>query len=197
MSSFASNEVRVSRWLTPLLLILTVANACASAPVVKSLDGLAIGSRVRMEGVLSMRGSTPLTIMVLELADHAEITLKPHDEDVRQELRSLDGLRVVIEGEVIPRLDPELPRLDVQKCDLAKAPDGSTPILGTITMENGACVLSTDEGKRYWIQGDLAPALCQHAGARVWIVGKKVKRGDGTKPREATPFTPTGYGVIE
>jgi hypothetical protein len=182
-----------------LLALLATTVAHAGTQSVKSIDGLATGSHVRIEGVLSMRGSTPLTIMILEVPDHpmVEITLKPHDENVHQQLRSLDGLRVMIEGEVIPRLDPEIPRLDVKRCDLLKAPDGGDPITGTITMENGACVLSTDEGKRYWILGDLAPALCQHDGARVWIVGKKVKRGDGTKPRESTPFTPTGYGVIE
>jgi hypothetical protein len=181
--------------LVAALLAATAAHAGTQS--VKSLEGLANGSHVRIEGVLSMRGSTPLTIMVLEVPDQAEITLKPHDEDVHQQLRSLDGLRVVIEGDVIPRLDPEIPRLDVQRCNLLKAPDGGDPITGTITMEDGACVLSTDQGKRYWILGDLAPALCQHSGARVWIVGKKVKRGDGNKPRESTPFTPTGYGVIE
>jgi len=181
--------------LAAALLTATVVHAGTQS--VKSLEGLAIGSRVRIEGVLSMRGSTPLTIMVLEVPDQAEITLKPHDEDVHQQLRSLDGLRVVIEGEVMPRLDPEIPRLDVERCNLLTAPDGGAPITGMITMENGACVLETDEGKRYWILGDLAPALCQHSGARVWIVGKKVKRGDGNKPRESTPFTPTGYGVIE
>ena len=181
--------------LVASLLAATVAQAGTQS--VKSLDGLATGSRVRIEGVLSTRGSTPLTIMVLEVRDQPEITLKPHDEDVHQQLRSLDGLRVVIEGEVIPRLDPEIPRLDVQRCQLLTAPGGGDPITGMITIENGACVLETDEGKRYWILGDLAPALCQHSGARVWIVGKKVKRGDGNKPRESTPFTPTGYGVIE
>lgn len=177
--------------------LLAAAVAQAGTRSVKSLEGLATGSHVRIEGVLSMRGSTPLTIMVLELPDQAEITLKPHDEDVHRELRNLDGLRVVIEGEVIPRLDPEIPRLDVQRCSLLKAPDGGDPITGMITMEDGACVLETDAGKRYWILGDLAPALAQHSGARVWIVGKKVKRGDGNKPPESTPFTPTGYGVIE
>ena len=181
--------------LVASLLAATVAQAGTRS--VKSIEGLATGSRVRIEGVLSMRGSTPLTIMVLELPDRTEITLKPHDEDIHQQLRSLDGLRVVIEGDVIPRLDPEIPRLDVRRCELLRAPDGGDPITGMITMENGACVLETDAGKRYWILGDLAPALAQHSGARVWIVGKKVKRGDGNKPRESTPFTPTGFGVIE
>jgi|KBSSwiStaDraftv2_1062776.scaffolds.fasta_scaffold29331_2 hypothetical protein len=179
------------------LLATTVVHAGTQS--VKSIDGLATGSQVRIEGVLSMRGSTPLTIMILEVPDHpmVEITLKPHDENVHQQLRSLDGLRVMIEGEVIPRLDPEIPRLDVKRCDLLKAPDGGDPITGVVNLEDGACVVTADNGKRYWITGDLALALCQHAGARVWMVGKKGKKGDGQKPRDATAFAPTGYGVIE
>lgn len=185
--------------LSILLALLSTTVAQAGTQSVKSIEGLATGSHVRIEGVLSMRGSTPLTIMVLEVPDHpvVEITLEPHDENVHRQLRSLDGLRVVIEGDVIPRLDPGIPRLDVQRCNLVKAPDGGEPINGVVNMEDGACVVTADNGKRYWITGDLAPALCQHSGARVWMVGKKGKKGDGKKPRESTAFTPTGYGVIE
>src|SRR4051812_17734100 len=125
--------------------------AGAGSRKVTSLDGLTTGSHVRIEGVLSMRGSTPLTIMVLEIPRQPEITLQPHDEDVHHQLRSLDGLRVAVEGEVIPRLDPEIPRLDVQRCELLTVPGGGDPVTGMVTMENGACVFSADDGKRYWI----------------------------------------------
>ena len=183
--------------LLVLIVVLLASAAQAGTRSVKSLDGVATGARVRIEGVLSMRGSTPLTIMVLEVTAAAEITLTPHDEDIHQQLRSFDGLRVALEGSVIPRLDPEVPRLEVDRCELLAPLGGGVPINGVITIESGACVLSTDDGKRYWIVGDLAPALCQHSGARVWMVGKKAKRGEGTRPRESTAFTPTGYGVIE
>ena len=179
------------------VLLLMVSSARAGTRSVQSLDALATGSRVRVEGALSMRGSTPFTIMVLEVPGAAEITLTAHNVDIDRQLRSLDGLRVALEGAVLPRFDPEVPRLDVDRCELLTAPGGGNPISGIITIENGACVLSTDEGKRYWIVGDLAPALCQHVGVRVWMVGKKTKRGDGTRPRESTAFTPTGYGVME
>ena len=178
--------------------LLSVAGASlAGTRTVTSLDGMDTGEHVKIEGTLSMRGSTPLTIMVLELSDHGEITLKSHDSDVETQLRSLDGLHVALEGDVAARLDPEIPRLEVMHCELVAPPGGGNPVNGVITMENDACVFTTDGGKRYWMVGDLAPALCQHAGARVWIVGKKAKHPEGTKPRESTAFTPTGYGVIE
>jgi predicted nucleic acid-binding protein len=187
--------MRARAWIF-LLMLLAACAAQAGTRHVKSLDGIAEGTRVRIEGMLSMRGSTPLTILVLEV-NGAAITLKPHDQDIQQALRSLDGLRVALEGQVIPRFDPEIARLEVDHYELLAPPGAGDPIIGVVALENGACVLTTDQDKRYWIVGDLAPALCQHAGARVWMVGKKSKHGDGTRPRESTAFTPTGYGVID
>jgi hypothetical protein len=187
--------MRVAAWIF-LLMLLAACAAQAGTRNAKSLDGIAEGTRVRIEGMLSMRGSTPLTILVLEV-DGAAITLKPHDEDIQQALKSLDGLRVALEGQVIPRFDSEIPRFEVYRYELLAPPGAGDPIIGLVALENGACVLTSDQNKRYWIVGDLAPALCQHTGARVWMVGKKSKHGEGTKPRESTAFTPTGYGVID
>jgi len=188
--------MRARPWII-FVALLVVHTARADSRDIKSLDGVATGARVKVEGVLSMRGSTPLTIMVLEVPDGAEITLKPHDEDIHVALKNLDGMNVVLEGQVITRLDPDVPRLEVSGYRLLALPGSGDPITGVMTMESGACVLTSDDGRRYWIVGDLAPALCQHAGARVWMVGKKSKRGDGPPPRDATAFTPSGYGVIE
>lgn len=186
-----------ARAFTLAAMLCAAGMAHAGTRSVKSLDGVPTGARVRMEGVLSMRGSTPLTILVLEVTNDVVVTLRPHDADMQQALASLDGLRVALEGEVIPPLDPGTPRLDVDHYDLLASPDGEEPIIGVIAMENGACVVATDQGKRYWITGGVAPALCEHAGTRVWMVGKKAKHAEGTKPRESTAFTPTGYGVID
>jgi hypothetical protein len=186
----------VMRRLWCVTLLAAVA-ACGGVHTVRSLDGIATDTRVRVDGTLSMRGSTPLTIMVLEVPGADEITLKGHDVDIETQLKSLDGMHVVVDGAVMPRLDPAVPRLDVLHCELVAPPGGGNPVYGVISVENGACVLTTDDGKRYWLVGDLAPALSQHAGARVWLVGKKARHADGTKPRESTAFTPSGYGVME
>jgi hypothetical protein len=184
------------RWIVACACLLALP-AQAGTRAVKNLDGIAPGTRVHIEGVVSIRGSTPFTILVLEIADDAIVTLNPHTADLDQQLRSLDGLRVAVEGDVMPPLHPGTPRLRVERYTLLATPGGGDPIIGVVTLEAGACVLTTDDGKRFWILGEVAPALCEHAGARVWMVGKKVKHGDGVKPRESTPFTPTGYGVID
>jgi hypothetical protein len=196
--SCASNRESVRA--TPVILaswpLLTAAAANAGVKTVRSIEGVEPGRRVRIEGVLSIRGSTPLTILVLETSDGDAVTLRPHTAAIEQELRNLDGLRVAVEGEVLPPWDATLARLDVDRYEMLKPPGGGNPIIGMVGMEDGACVLTTSDGKRYWIVGELAPALCQHDGARVWMVGKKAKRANGNRPPGTTPFTPTGYGVI-
>ncbi|HET6348466.1 MAG TPA: hypothetical protein VFH88_05210 [Candidatus Krumholzibacteria bacterium] len=182
-------------WILTCLL-LAAGPSHAGTRTVSTLDGLAPGTRVRMQGTIAVHGDTPLVVLVLRLKDTGEVTLKPHSPDLEQELRNLDGLRVVVEGAVLPRLDPEIPRLEVDHYDMLAPPGAGDPIIGIVSTENDACIVTAGDGKRYWIAGDLAPALCDHDGARVWMVGKKSKSGHGAQPRGTTAFTPTGYGVL-
>ena len=179
------------------LSLLAAGAAGAKVRTVKSLEGIDPGKRVRIEGVVSLHGSTPFTILVLETGDGEPVPIQPHTPALQHELTNLDGVRVALEGEVLPLLGPTLPRLDVDRYDILAPPGAGKPITGMITVENDACVLTTNHGKRYWIVGDLTAAMCQHIGARVWMVGKKGKRVDGERPAGSTPFTATGYGVIE
>ena|SRR5688572_20276328 len=188
--------MRVRFAILALALLLPVA-AGAKARTVTSIDGVEPGRRVRIEGLISIRGSTPLTLLVLETGDGNEITLKPHTPEIEHELKNLDGLRVAVEGDVLPLLDTALPRLDVDAYDLLAPPGSDGSIVGVISADRGGCVLTTSDGKRYWIVGELSSAMCEHAGARMWMVGKKAKHTDRKPPSGTTAFTPTGYGVIE
>jgi hypothetical protein len=189
--------VRVTVALVVLSLFAGATAHAGGTRTVKSISGIEPGTRVRIEGTVSIRGSTPLTILVLETKDGEALTLGPHSPGIEQALKNLDGMRVGVEGEVLEPMGPTLPQLRVEKYQILAPAGAGDPIIGLATLENSSCVLTTDEGTRYWIVGELAPALCEHAGARVWMVGKKAKRGDGSRPAKSTPFTPTGYGVIE
>jgi hypothetical protein len=174
------------------LLLLSAQAVRADVRTVKSIEGAAPGKRVRMEGTLSSQGGATLAVLVLQTEGNA-VTLRPHTPAIQHELTNLNGVRVAVEGEVLTPLDETIPRLDVNAYEILSFPDAGEPIIGTLDAE---CVLTTTEGRRYWITGALAPALCEHAGARVWMVGKKARAG-GERPAKSTPFTPTGYGVIE
>lgn len=188
--------MRVSVVLVVLSLLVST-TAHAGVRTIKSVEGIEPGTRVRIEGTMSIRGSTPFTILVLETNDGEELTLGASSPDITQALKNLGGMRVSVEGEVLTLMGPTLPRLRVERYDILPPAGAKDPVVGVATVENGACVVTTDEGTRYWIVGDLASALVEHAGARLWMVGKKTKRADGNRPSGSTPFTPTGYGVID
>jgi hypothetical protein len=98
---------------------------------------------------------------------------------------------------VLARVDEAVPRLDAERYEVLPLPGGERPIIGVVAVEDEACVVTTEDGRRYWILGDLAPALRDYAGACIWIVGHKSRAPRDPGPKKSTPFTPTGYGVID
>jgi hypothetical protein len=180
-----------------LLLGVTTGRAAAGERTVKSLDGIPPGKRVRIEGTVSLRGSTPFTLLAIEMGGGAVAMIESRSSEIRHELKSLGGMRVAVAGAVLPRIDDGPPRLDVDRYEVLPLPGGERPIVGAIELEDDACVVVTRDGNRYWILGDLEPALRDYAGARVWIVGHKGGAGRDRGPKKSTPFTPTGYGVID
>jgi len=184
--------------VTAVILLATApVRTDAGVRTVKDLEGVAPGTRVRVEGTVSMRGSTPFTILVVETEVGAVVTIESTSSEIQRDLRGLAGMRVAVEGTVLARIDPNIPRLDPDRYDLLPLPDGTRPIIGVLALEGDAEIVTTREGKRYWILGELAPALHEYVGARVWIVGNKSRRSGEAPPRASTPFTPTGYGVID
>jgi hypothetical protein len=182
-----------------VVLALGAAPGCGSqrARSVENLDGIDVGQRVRIEGTLSLRGSTPFTTVVLETAEGAVIPIDARQPGLIGELRSFAGMRCAVEGDVLPKVDANLPQLSVTRYEVLPLPTGERPVIGIVTMEDGECVLSTGDGKRYWIRGDLAAAIKDYAGARVWVVGRAESSSAKSRPEKSTPFTPTGYGVID
>ena len=185
--------------LAVVAVVLGLAPGCANAGVrtVKDLEGVAPGKRVRIEGTVSLRGSTPFTTLVIEMEGGAVVAIESSSPELQREVKSLGGMRVALEGTVLPRMDAATPRLDAARYEVLPLPGGDRPMIGVVSMEADACIVTGPDGKRYWILGELAPALCDYAGARVWIVGHKASVAPSPKPRKCTPFTPTGYGVID
>jgi hypothetical protein len=197
--------VRVSHRIAPvvcaaLACIVFAASPGCGGPRVKSvetLDGVEAGKRVRIEGTLSLRGSTPITTPVLEIDSTEVVALDAKSPELLSQLRGLSGMRCAVEGNVLPFVDQYLPRLSATRYDLLPLPDGKQPILGLVSVENGECVVTTDQGKRYWIRGDLVAVVSDYNGARVWVVGDTVDTDAKNRPQKSTPLTATGYGVVD
>ncbi len=182
-----------------LLLIAAATSGCAGkrASHVQSLDGVEAGKHVRVEGTLSLRGSTPITTPVLEIDSTEAIPLNSKSASIMSQLRGLSGMRCAVEGDVLPFVDHNLPRLAATRFELLPLPDGKQPILGIASVEDGQVIVTTESGQRYWIRGDLVGALTEYDGARVWIVGDVFDTDVDTRPKKSTPLTATGYGVVD
>jgi hypothetical protein len=197
--------VNVSRRITPIVWTALVCVVFAATPgcggsrarSVETLDGVKVGKRVRMEGTLSLRGSTPFTTPVLETELGGSIPLDAKAPGLLTQLRGLAGMRCAVEGSVLPYVDESVPRLSATRYDLLPLPDGTQPILGLVSLEDGECVVTTDQGKRYWIRGDLVAVVSDYNGARVWIVGDTFDTDATNRPKKSTPLTATGYGVVD
>jgi len=167
-----------------------------SARAVNDLNGIADGEFVRLEGELTLRGSTPFPTLVLETSTGAAVTIDSRSSEIQHELKGLLSMRVAVEGTVVTSTDPTLSRLDAASYDLLPLPGGEIPIVGTLTIEIDQCVLTAKDGTRYWICGDLVGAIREYDGARIWVVGATADTTAAQRPKQSTPFTPTGYGVI-
>jgi hypothetical protein len=181
------------------LVVLVATPGCGGKSVrrVDSLDGVDSGKRVRIEGTLSLRGSTPITTPVLEIDSTETVALDSKSPDVLSQLRSLSGMRCAVEGNVLPFVDKNLPRLSVTRYELLALPDGKVPMVGVVSVENGQVVVTTEKGIRYWIHGNLIGVLTEYAGAHVWVVGDVFDTDAPSRPKQSTPLTATGYGVVE
>jgi len=167
-----------------------------SARAVNDLNGIADGEFVRLEGELTLRGSTPFPTLVLATSTGAAVTVDSRSSEIQHELKGLVSMRVAVEGTVVTSTDPTLSRLDAAGYDLLPLPGGEVPIVGTLTIEADQCVLTVKDGTRYWICGDLVGAIREYDGARIWVVGAATDTTAAQRPKQTTPFTPTGYGVI-
>jgi hypothetical protein len=159
-----------------------------------SLGDADVGDRVTVAGTLSTRGSTPHTILMLEMADGGVVVIQ--SSKLQDELRTLSGMNVSIEGKVLPSIDKESPLIDAHSYELLALPSGEVPLVGTVQLREGQCVLETADKKLYWIRGDFAEVLKGYEGSKVWVVGTVGGAALPEKPEGSVPMQVTGYGVL-
>jgi hypothetical protein len=159
-----------------------------------SLDTAKTGDIVTVEGRLSLRGSTPFPMLMLEIENSAVVLVE--SATLQAELKTLSGMDVSVEGVVLPSLDNETRALNVESYELLPLPSGDLPMVGTILIENDQCVLATWENKRYWIRGDFADVFRDFEGAKVWVAGTIGEYALPEQPPDSLPFKVIQYGVL-
>jgi hypothetical protein len=173
--------------------------ACGSGgvSVVNDFNDVEVGQHVSVDGVLSLRGSTPFTTLVVQMENGTVVAIDSDDDAMMTELRGLTGLTCEVRGKVVTPMTPGTAEIKATSYEVLPLPTGELPIVGLLSSEGDQCVLTTTKGKRYWIRGKLAGAIREYIGARIWIVGDRTDTDAPDRPRKSTPFTPTGYGVLD
>ncbi len=172
--------------------------ACGSGVrVVDDFNDIEVGQHVSVDGVLSLRGSTPFTTLVVQMENGTVVAIDSDDDAMMTELRGLTGLTCEIQGKVVTPMTPGTAEIKATSYEVLPLPTGELPIVGLLSSEGDQVVLTTTKGKRYWIRGKLAGAIQEYVGARIWIVGARTDTDAPGKPKKSTPFTPTGYGVLD
>jgi hypothetical protein len=160
---------------------------------VNPLEKAAVGEVVHFEGTLSLRGSQPVPILVLELDDDAVVRVA--SKTLQGELESLSGMPVAIEGDVMPPMD-KTPVVNVTRYEMLRLPSGELPVVGVITNVGDNLILTERDGKRHWIRGSLVSILREYGGARIWVVGSAGHEGLTVEPKGAMSYWVTGYGIL-
>jgi len=159
-----------------------------------SVDKAKAGDLVTVEGMLSLRGNQPHPLIMLERNDGGVVVIQ--SSELQDELKVLSGMRVEIEGKVLPSIEDETPVVDVLRYRMLALPSGEVPIVGTLRLLDGACVLEATDGKRYWVRGDFTDIIMDFDGAKVWVVGSAGDLALPDKPDGTVPLWVTGYGVL-
>ncbi len=159
-----------------------------------SLETARTGDTVTVEGVLSLRGSAPFPMLILETGEGRSVLIE--SSTLQTELNTLSGMFVLIQGVVLPSLAGETPVVNASDYDLLPLSSGEQPVLGMISLEGDQCVLTTRDNKRYWIRGDFSELFKEFRGARVWAAGSVGEYTQPEQPENTVPFKVLQYGVL-
>ncbi len=177
-----------------LLLLFVVGCGGTKSRKAASLDTAETGDIVTIEGRLSLRGSTPFPMLMLEIEKNGVIVLE--SATLKAELKTLSGMDVTVEGVVLPSLDNATPVINVESYELLPLPSGDLPMVGRILIENDQCVLVAWDNKRYWIRGDFSDVFQDFEGAKVWVAGTIGEYALPEQPEDSVPFKVLQYGVM-
>jgi hypothetical protein len=155
------------------------------------------GETIYVEGNISLRGSRPFPLLLLEATDGAiyMIDTSPRAD----ELKNLDGMAVGVTAKVLPDVKGDAPALSVLSYSLLPLPSGEKPIVGVVyaLADQGdiRVSLKADDGSVWIIEGWFNTAFVNLHGARVWIAGV-TKSSNNTKDGDIRVINVTEYGLI-
>lgn len=190
-------------WKSAALRRGVLAVACFPAAFAVSLWGCGgpsgdrggkTGETVYVEGKVSLRGSEPFPLLLLETNDGRfyMIDASPRAD----ELKRLQDMPVGVTGKLLPDVKGDAPALAVEKYVLLALPSGERPIVGVIVTADTENVVMRAEDDSLWrIEGSFETVFLDLVGAKVWIVGDR-QMAVNTARANIRSIVVTEYGVV-
>ncbi|MBP2680692.1 MAG: hypothetical protein H6Q78_555 [Candidatus Krumholzibacteriota bacterium] len=192
---------RSGKWMTPAAALAAAVaiswiSGCGGPSGGKGEDA-APGETIYVEGKISLRGSRPFPLLLLEAKDGAIYMIDTSPK--ADELKNLDGMAVGVTAKVLPGVKGDAPALSVSAYSLLPLPSGEKPIVGivytSLTQGDIRASLTADDGSVWIIEGWFKTAFVNLNGARVWIAGVK-QSAVNTQDGDIRVINVTEYGLI-
>ncbi len=173
-----------------LVLASAVLGGCGGS---KGHGGSA-GDTVRVEGKISLRGSLPFALLLLEGKDGKAYMIDT--SPVAEELKNLSEMRVSVTAKVLPEVKGDTPALSVAAYELLPLPTGERPIVGYVVFTPPEAVaVKAEDGSTWMIEGEFKAVLMAYQGAKIWIVGDR-QLAINTNRGDVREMNVTEYGII-
>ncbi|UCG51495.1 MAG: hypothetical protein JSW58_15125 [Candidatus Latescibacterota bacterium] len=189
-----TNHIRTLPLLLVMFLAVAIVAGCGGKQGKKGENGVEEDDVIVVTGKVSLRGSTPFTLLLLEAKDGTNYMID--SSPIAEELKLLEGMELAVTARVLPEVKGDTPALSVQYYDLLPLPTGERPIVGRIATYPPDDVWLITETETAWaVEGDFKTVLLGFRGAKVWVVG------DRTGPtiiagRQVREIFVTQYGLI-
>jgi hypothetical protein len=153
------------------------------------------GDTVYIEGQVSLRGSLPFALLLLEARDGKVymIDVSPKAD----ELKNLQGMAVGVTAKILPDVKGEAPALSVIRYDLLPLPTGEQPVVGIVVSASLENVTMKAEDDSIWeLEGSFKTVFLGLEGAKIWVVGEKLSTMN-TGQGNFRSINVTEYGIIK
>jgi hypothetical protein len=174
-------------------LLLAAFLGCGGPPGGKGQEAEP-GDTIYVEGKISLRGSRPFPLLLLEAKDGVIYMIDTSPK--AEELRNLDQMAVGVTAKVLPGVKGDAPALSVVAYDLLPLPSGERPIVGVIVAASlDQVVMQADDGSAWVIEGSFRTVFLDLAGSKVWIVGDR-RSANSMVDGDVRSINVSEYGVI-
>lgn len=176
--------------LVAFLLVAVGVLGCGGS---KTHDGRNADGTVTVRGKVSVRGSSPGSLILLEGDDGKLYQIQA--SAMGEELRNLSGMDVYVEAVRLPEYEQLEPVLAVRHYDLLRLPSGERPIIGIVQVNADNVWLLDENYVRWVVIGEFQDVFQTFPGAKVWVVGVTKQTLD-TRQESIRTLHITEYGVI-